>query len=324
MGKIIKHSGALLLRCTRRCITAAYKPTKRLGILFGLLLIPIALSAQTAAVLQEQIRPSQADQTVAHFDDVNVVLDPSQTATDAPLALFLPGTHGQPLNAITLLKVVAGQGYRVIGLTYDDDPPGTNLCPRNPNPDCFTNFHEVRVFGRGAGPISNPYNETIEARLVSLLHYLDHEHPGAGWSSYLRPDGLPEWSRILVSGLSQGAGMAAFIAKSRRVYRVVLFSSPWDNIGRQHRPAPWLFQASATPPERWWAERHVKENTTAWIANAYQALQLPKDHILLFDQELVGEENLEAKNPYHGSTIRNPAYGPQWQKMYGLRRPHSE
>ena len=298
-------------------LTAMRVPRKLLNISLGLLVCPFALSAQSTSVVQEQIRPSQADPTLKQFDDVNVVLTPPQAATNAPLALFLPGTHGKPLNALALLKVVAGQGYRVVGLTYDDDPPGTNLCPRNPNPDCYTKFHAMRVFGRGAGPVSNPYNETIEARLVNLLHYLDHEHPGDGWAGYLRPDGHPEWSRILVSGLSQGAGMAAFIAKSQPVYRVVLFSSPWDNIGREHRPAPWLFQSSATPPERWWAERHVKENTTAWIANAYQALQIPRSHILLLDQGLVGEENSDAKNPYHGSTIRNPAYEPQWREMYG-------
>ncbi len=278
----------------------------------------MAILAQNAVgVVQEEIRPSQADPTVRQFDDVNVVLTPMQGVTNAPLAIFLPGTHGKPLNAMTLLKVIADQGYKVIGLTYDDLPAGTGLCPRNPNPACFTNFHAMRSFGRGDGPVSNPYSETIEARLVSLLRYLDREHPGAGWATYLRPDGHPDWSRILVSGLSQGAGMAAFIAKSQPVYRVVLFSSPWDNIGREHRPAPWLSQASATPPERWWAERHVQENTTAWIANAYRALRIPEGHVLLFNQGLVGDARGDSTNPYHASTIRNPAYASQWREMFG-------
>ena len=291
---------------------------KCVGSVLGLLTFPMAMWAQSVpGVVQEQVRPSQADPTVQQFDDVNVVLTPAQAAGNAPLALFLPGTHGKPLNALGLLQVVAGQGYRVIGLTYDDEPAGTKLCPQNPNPECFTRFHAIRTFGRGQGPVSNPYNETIEARLVSLLRYLDREHPGAGWAAYLGPDGHPEWSRILVSGLSQGAGMAAFIAQSQPVYRVVLFSSPWDNIGRGHRPAPWLYQPSVTPPERWWAERHVQENTTALIANAYRALRIPQEHILLFNQGLVGNESPDGKNPYHSSTIRNTAYAPQWREMYG-------
>ena len=311
------RSEAFLVACTWRRKTVM-RLAKCIGSVLGLIGFSMAQLAQSApGTVQEQVRPSQADPTVRQFDDVNVVLTPAQAATNAPLALFLPGTHGKPLNALKLLEVVAGQGYRVIGLTYDDEPAGTELCPRSPNPDCFTNFHAMRIFGRGPAPVTNPYNETIEARLVRLLRYLDHKHPDAGWAAYLRPDGHPEWSRILVSGLSQGAGMAAFIAQSQAVYRVVLFSSPWDNIGSEHRPAPWLFRPTVTPPERWWAERHVQENTTAWIANAYRALHIPKDHVLLFNQGLVGNESADAKNPYHSSTIRNAAYAPQWREMYG-------
>ena len=280
------------------------------------LLCPGLLGAQEAPV-QELVRPSQANPAVHRFDEENVVMTPRQGPGNVPLALFLPGTHGKPLNAARLLNVVAGQGYRVIGLTYDDVPAGTELCPRSRNPQCFAGFHEMRTFGSGPAPVSNPYEETIEARLVNLLHYLDHEHPKEGWSAYLGADGHPEWPCILVSGLSQGAGMAAFIAKKYPVYRVVLFSSPWDNMGRNHRPATWLSERSATPPERWWAERHARENTTEWIANAYRALRIPPQQILLFDQGLPGGENEEGKNPFHGSTIRNPAYEVQWRELYG-------
>ena len=180
----------------------------------------------------------------------------------------------------------------------------------------------MRTFGQSPAPVTNTYPESIEGRLVSLLQYLNREHPNAGWSAYLTQDGRPQWSRILVSGLSQGAGMAAYIAKTVPVYRVVLFSSPWDNLGRQHRPAPWLFRRSATPMERWWAERHVQENTTEWIASAYQALRIPQQHIFLFDQALTTEQSEDARNPFHGSTIRNPAYEPQWRAMYGSAESH--
>ncbi len=266
---------------------------------------------------QETSRPSQIDPAVQQFDEPNVVLTPTSGATNAPLAVFLPGTHGKPLNALHLLNVIASQGYRVIGLSYDDVPAGTELCPKNPDPNCFAGFHSMRSFGRGQAPVSNSYAESIEGRLVNTLRFLDHEHPNAGWSTYLTQDGHPQWSRILVSGLSQGAGMAAFIAKTYPVNRVVLFSSPWDNIGRDHRPAPWLFQASATPMDRWWAERHIQENTTVWIANAYRALRIPPQHILLFSAGLTGDEEAGAKNPYHGSTIRNPTYEAQWRQMFG-------
>ena len=280
-----------------------------------------SLHAQVLAH-EELVRPSQANAAIQTFDDANVVLSVDSDAAEPPLAVFLPGTHGKPMNALRLLNVVAGQGYRVIGLTYDDEPAGTQLCPRDPNPECFTGFHSMRVFGRGPAPVTNTYPESIEGRLASLLQYLNREHPNAGWSAYLTQDGRAQWSRILVSGLSQGAGMAAYIAKTVPVYRVVLFSSPWDNLGREHRPAPWLSRKSATPMERWWAERHVQENTTQWIASAYQALQIPQQHIFLFDQPLTNEQSEDARNPFHGSTIRNPAYEPQWRTMYGSAESH--
>jgi len=266
---------------------------------------------------QELVRPSQVDPAIREFDEYNVVLTPPGVARDAPLVLFLPGTHGRPMNALRLMNVVAGQGYRVIGLSYNNDPAVAQVCPKDPNPQCSARFREMRIFGQGPAPVSNPPDEAIEARLAALLQFLNREHPEDGWSQYLAQDGQPQWSRIAVSGLSQGAGMAAYIAKFHVVYRVVLFSSPWDTTGRDRRPAPWLYRPSATPPELWWAERHVRENTTELIANAYSALRIPKDHILLFDQGLEKAPGPEAKNPYHPSTIMNPAYEPQWRVLYG-------
>jgi hypothetical protein len=268
---------------------------------------------------QEMVRPSQTDPSIRQFDDPNIVLLPAgESASQPPLALFLPGSKGKPENAERLMQVVAGQGYRVIGLMYNDFPAASQVCHGVNNPGCFTGFHAMRAFGQGPAPVTNSYAESIEGRLVSLLHYLDHEHPGAGWSAYLTVDGHPEWSRILVSGLSQGAGMAAHIAKLHPVYRVVLFSSPWDNTGRDHRPAAWLSEPSATPMDRWWAERHLRENTTDWIANAYRALRIPDNHIFLFDQGLPEGQTAEGANPYHPSTIRNEAYAPLWKQLYGM------
>lgn len=110
--------------------------------------------------------------------------------------------------------------------------------------------------------------------------------------------------------------MAAYIAKFEAVNRVVLFSSPWDVTGRDRHPAPWLYKESATPLDRWWAERHVKENTTEWLAHAYEALKIPQDHLLLFDAPLNQEPAQLGSNPYHGSTIKNPAYEPRWRQMF--------
>ena len=266
----------------------------------------------------EYVKPSQANPNVQQYDTPNVVISLSEGGAPPPLAIFLPGSKGRPENVLPLLNIVAQQGYRVIGLSYNDEPSLSQVCPRNPNPQCSANFREVRTFGDGVGPVENPLDESIVSRLTDLLHYLDRTHPNAGWNTYLDPHGAPAWDRILVSGLSQGAGMAAYIAKRYPVYRVVLFSSPWDTTGHDQHPAPWLSKTSATAPERWWAERHAQEKTTDLIAHAYQALRIPPDHILIFNEGLSAEhQGSRGENPYHGSTVRNSAYADQWRQLYG-------
>lgn len=175
----------------------------------------------------------------------------------------------------------------------------------------------MRSFARGIAPVQNDYAESIEGRLVSLLQYLNREHPDAGWGQYLTADMQPRWPRILLSGLSQGAGMAAFIAKQKPVYRVVLFSSPWDSLPPNKRPAAWMFGASVTPMDRWWAERHARENTTDQLATAYRALRIPPDHLFVFNQDLPAGFVPKSDNPFHVQTVMNPVYEPQWRQMFG-------
>ena len=256
------------------------------------------------------IKPSQTDPSIRRFDENHyVVFDPA-TSAHGELVVFMPGTGGKPTSAARLLRVVATEGYRVIGLEYDDEPAVVQVCPRSPSPSCSGEFRRERIFGNGA--------ESIVNRLSKLLEYLDRQHPDDQWASYLRGGGVPDWSRIVVSGLSQGAGMAAYIAKRESVARVVLFSSPWDYYGSSQAPAPWLYEPSATPPERWFAEYHKRENTAALLARAYKVLQIPSENVLIFDLPLTPAMNRgRSNNPFHASTIRVPGYEPQWRLLFG-------
>jgi len=212
-----------------------------------------------------EIKPSAADSSIHRFDEPNVVIfDPSGKA-GSQLAVFMPGTDGRPRTAMGLLRVVAGQGYRVIGLEYNDSPAVIQVCPRRP-PACSSDFRRQRIFGDAMGSLAdNSAAESIVNRLAKLLRYLDENHPTEGWSGYLHGD-LPDWSRIVVSGLSQGAGMAAYLAHRERVARVVLFSSPWDYSLETRSLAPWIAEPGVTPPELWFAEYHRREKTAELIA----------------------------------------------------------
>lgn len=279
-------------------------------------LAPVAANASDRLV-EHQIKPSAIDPGVRQFDEPSIALTDPDLPADAPLAIFMPGTGGKPSNALGLLGVIAAQGYRVISLEYDDDPAVSQVCPRDPDPACSTTFREMRVYGTGTSrQVSNPTAEAIVPRLVAALKALDRAAPGEHWGAYLDGD-QPRWERIVVSGLSQGAGMAAFIAKQHAVRRVVLFSSPWDSTGSDHHPAPWLSLPSATPPERWQAEYNKRERTAGLITAAYGALAIPPANVRVFDLDLPPGVSPDKPNPYHGITVRDPRYAAQWRAMYG-------
>jgi hypothetical protein len=263
------------------------------------------------------IKPSATDPAIHQFDEPHYVVFAPAVSAHAQLVVFMPGTDGRPANGGRLLSVVADQGYRVIGLEYDDVPAIVQVCPRNPSPNCSGDFRHRRIFGDGPTyAANNSPAESIVNRLVKLLEYLDRQYPENNWGSYLA-GGTPDWSRMVVSGLSQGAGMAAYIAKHEAVARVVLFSSPWDFFGPSRTPARWLSEPSATPPDRWFAEYHQRENTAGAIVRAYKVLLIPPENIQVFDLPIPPGMHSSSDNPFHGSTIRVPAYEPQWRLLFG-------
>ena len=291
---------------------------------FALIAAP---SAAADRIVEHMIVPSRADPAVRQFDKPNVALTDARLPPDAPLAVFMPGTGGWPENTLVMLGTIERQGYRTIGLEYDDEPPGTDLCPRDPNPACHADFREMRSYGTGRFPKSpNPVAEAIVPRLVALLKALDAAAPTEGWGGYLDGD-QPRWDRIVLSGLSQGAGMAAYIAKTHAVRRVVLFSSPWDVTGRDQRPAPWLSTPSATPMDRWYASYHAREKTVPLIRAAYGALRLPAEHIHVLNHDLPPGANPNGPNPFHGNTIRDTRYAADWRRCSATaatrRRDHA-
>jgi predicted esterase len=295
-----------------------------------LLLAPAAAAsgqqpAAPAALVVYRVVPSSVDSAVHRFDEPHyVVFDPAVKA-DAPLLLFMPGTGGRPQNTSDFAGLAARQGYRVIGLEYVDTPAVQQVCPRVPDPDCSEKVRRKRVFGDDVTSlIDDRAEESIVARLSTLLGALDRAHPTEGWGGYLK-DGKPDWTRIAVSGLSQGAGMAAYIAQRTPVARVVLFSSPWDNYGRSHTLAPWVRRGNgATPSERWYGAYQEKEATAELIARAYQSLRIPSDHIHVLTLE---PAVMRGENPYHPSGVGNgatprapdgtPAYLEEWRAMVG-------
>ncbi|MFC6645112.1 BPSS1187 family protein [Granulicella cerasi] len=295
------------------------------------LTLTLALACGLSAVAQELIKPSDTG-IRSSFDAPNVVLRPKHLE-GAPILLWMPGTNGEPSFTVPFLKTIAAQGYRVIGMEYDDTPAVSQICPRIPDSNCAAAFRSMRVYGPNlhggpsadtkASPVENPVQESISARLVALLHELDKRHPNEGWAEYLDGE-QPKWSRIAVSGQSQGAGMAAFIAKQHEVPRVILFSSPLDFQGNLRNPrfAPWLRDKSVTPLDRWYAVRNSREPFNDALTKSYPLLGVPADHIRVFSLDLPPQANAANPMVYHGINIHDMRYLPEWQFLFGNVNPN--
>jgi predicted esterase len=286
---------------------------------------PQACAPEPGRVI-ECIKPSATDPAIRRFDAAHYVLFNPDTRPDAELLVFLPGTGGEPPGPVTLLRAAADAGYRVISLAYNDVPAVAVYCPRRPDPACSEKFRRMRVYGDGTidRSIDNTRPESIVNRLAKLLQYLDAREPQRKWGSYL-DNGALNFGRIAFAGQSQGAGMAAFIAKEHAVARVILFSSPWDftvSNGNVRSLAPWISKPPmATASERWYGAYHQRENMAALIAKAYAALRIPPDHIRVFSLDLPPRrQHGGSNNPFHGEGIRNPAYADDRAFLLGRSR----
>jgi Cysteine rich repeat len=258
------------------------------------------------------IKPSDTDPAIKRFDRLHYVLFNQTILPTANLLVFLPGTFGKPPGPTAFLHAAADAGYRVISLDYNDEPAVNVYCPRKP-PACSSNFRRMRIYGDGVSidpSFDNSTEESIVNRLVKLLMYLDRADPRQGWGGYL-DNGMPNWSRIAFTGQSQGAGMAAYVAKGHALARVILFSSPWDFVtsnGKLQMMAPWLATPAATPAERWFGAYHQRKNQADLLAKSFAALRIPPQNIRAYKGDLAASHKPGEDNPFHFEALSNPAY----------------
>jgi len=281
---------------------------------------------QSATLVVYTVSPNVADPSVKRFlRDSYAMFDRARSTPASKLFLYLVGTHGDPDDAKLLPLTAVSQGYRTINLMYNDVPATSQACDRDPDPACSEHFRQKRVYGDDTThDIDDVPNESVMSRLTALLRYLEKNHAADGWGGYLLPDGSPNWKRMVLSGHSQGAGIAAFIAKKHEVDRVILFSSPWDHYytaPHHQKLAPWIEWTSATPAERWWGMYHTAEPTAKLIQMAYEQLGMPASHIK--PVSLAPRNGGEPHTSVSGDTSSprddhgDPVYRKDWVEMIG-------
>jgi hypothetical protein len=166
---------------------------------------------------------------------------PSSIASSKQLCMvFLPGTKGYPgkyRNGV-FSSIAALQTIHVIGLSYVSSPFSVSkanfLCGNGSDTtdssvsNCLDTFHSTVAFGETLSSIwPLTYDQSITARLISVLSTLNKSKPLDGWNSFFDEGGI-RWGNIIIAGHSQGAGHSAYVAFAKKVANVVLLSGPQD------------------------------------------------------------------------------------------------
>lgn len=258
-----------------------------------------------------KIMPHETDTAIAQKSPAHWVMRPSQLKGDAPLLVWLSGTDGTPETGPALFyRTVLEQDFKLIALSYNSTPAVSQVCVNRKlqsMPDCAARFRQQRVWGDAPSELmSDQSHDAIVSRLSKLLQHLAKIEPHADWETYLQAN-QPKWERIVLAGQSQGGGMAAYLAQTRSVAGLIVFSGGWDKRS-QDDIADWYARPSATAPTRWFATYHVAENNAASMAKIYQVLGIPSANVFALNRPL-------ATQSAHGEGIRNPAYQDLWIRM---------
>lgn len=227
--------------------------------------------------VERQVTPSATDAVINTADEPHVAINPSPSVTAAGrLFVFLPGTGALPTQYRMILRVGAAHGYHAIGLNYPNPTAVGVLCAADTDAECFWNVRREVISGTNTSALLDVSTaNSIVNRLQKLVAHLDRQYPTEGWGQYLT-GGAIEWSKVVISGHSQGGGHAGVLTKLYAMSRACFFSSPADWRLVSDVPAPWTFRANVTDVSRQFGFTHVEDQLVPYmhLRDIWQAMGL--------------------------------------------------
>jgi hypothetical protein len=232
------------------------------------------------------------------------------------------GTYGRPYNQKTdaydssvWLSEIMGAGYIVIQLAYDNRfSVNGELCgsktPGYHRDNCAGEVREIALSGKGTSPYrSTDEFNTIDYRLKTLFEYLTKQ--GVILPITIDPNNI-DWSKLSISGHSQGANQAYYIAKERPVARVCILAGAYDtadtvNPGKLNIADWFTTGVSATPISRIGAFLTTTDDSFNAFKNGLtQAVGLPLDKIIIADHPKYYDKAGNEVNG-HAGTQKDPS-----------------
>lgn len=184
-----------------------------------------ATTASNVLVTREYwVNPSVTDPAITTFNSPHFASFVEGGVPRNTLLVFLPGTNRTPTQCKIITQKAAALGYHSIGLTYSNQTAGNPLCGPTGDTTCHRRLRLEVIDGIDRHPsIAITPTNSILNRLTKLLLYLNKTHPTQGWAQYLL-NGKPNWSKIIISGHSQGGALAGVIGRYYPIKRVIMFS----------------------------------------------------------------------------------------------------
>ena len=279
------------------------------------------------------VAPSQTAEGLSNAYGFHHVYWPLLLTRPNGAVIFMPGSGTEPGDYLEIVEAAAQQGQVAISLAYVNDRAVNSLCT-DFTTSCHGDLRQEVVFGTDSSPLVDvSAGESVEGRLAALLTHLQGEVPLVRWQDLQTPEGKPDWAKMTVTGHSQGAGHAAFIAQQTPVYRVVMLSGT--------EPAGWTVANDTTPSEAYYGFGHLLEDGYNGIALSWAFLKIPGqpaevDNVLpqvpdsqrLYTarEECNGFSSAQA---YHGCTaldffqphdaLDRPVFLPLWRVWYAPR-----
>lgn len=210
------------------------------------------MTADTKGFRQTQFSARDADPTVSdpksHPDDMERAAVNTSKPLKKKLCVVLTGIGTGPGQGIG--DWAGGQGYHVFQVGYSNAIDMAAAGDTNPDTPGNTRMNQFDGKGRMPSNAQTLRQDSIEARTIAAIKYLEVKDPGGDWGWFLNQDGSMRWSDGCFIGYSYGASHLAVIARNVRLGLGVSTSGPQSE---GHPDASWIKQPSATPLERLFA-----------------------------------------------------------------------
>lgn len=272
------------------------------------------------ASVERDLSPATIDPRVDTNMQPHVAINPSpKVAAAHRLFVFLPGTEGTPDLYRLILRSGAKRGFHSIGINYPNDEAVGVLCASSVDPNCFWNVRREVITGTDSSPLVNVDGpNSIVTRLTEAIANLQQNHPDEGWGQYLA-GGAIDWSKVIISGHSQGGGHAGVMTKLYALNRACYFASPADWSLFFNAPAAWTSRPDMTATARQFGFTHLldplvpySELSLIWqrigldvfgAARSADSGVAAVGSVHMLTTNATPSDNGPSASPYHGATV---------------------